>query len=126
PVPGHRRCLTPPPLPPANPGEAWRPDAPAVPDKPDAGLSARTRDRHRRVHDLLAAGYTIRQICHQLDLARGTVRRFARTADVADLLRGQRHSSTVSVLAPFVEHLQQRWAEGITNAATLLAEIRAL
>jgi transposase len=54
------------------------------------------------------------------------VRRFARTADVEDLLRGQRHSSTVSVLAPFVEHLQQRWAEGITNAATLLAEIRAL
>jgi transposase len=125
-IAAHRRCLKPaPPLAPAD-DEVRVPETPPTRDEFDTGLAVRTQDRHRSVHELLAAGRTIRQICHQLGLARGTVRRFARTDNAEDLLRGQRHSSTVSVLAPFADHLRQRWTDGITNATTLLAEIRAL
>jgi AcrR family transcriptional regulator len=92
----------------------------------ESGLAARTRRRHHQVTQLLEQGHTLRQICRQLGLSRGTVRRFARAEDVEDLVPSQRHSGRVSILAPYVEYLQRRFAEGVTNAATLYAEIHAL
>jgi len=128
----HQRCFTQPP-PHAAPAEGQAegavvavPDELSVAHQPEAGLAARTRDRHRSIHELLAAGNTLRAVCRQLNLSRGTVRRFARATNVEELLRGRRHSSRISDLATFVEHLHQRWAEGVTNAATLWTEIRAL
>jgi transposase len=127
----HRRCFTQPPpeatvaVADAESAEAAVPDEPLVAHEPDTGLAARTNDRHRAVHELLAAGQTLREICRKLNLSRGTVRRFARAEDVEELLRGQRHSSRISALDPFVEHLRQRWADGVTNASALWKEIRA-
>jgi hypothetical protein len=92
-VASHRRCLTPPPPAPAG-GEVRVPETPTALDEPEIGLGARTRDRHRTVHDLLAAGHTIRQICRQLSLSRGTVRRFGRAENAEDLLRGQRQPTS--------------------------------
>jgi transposase-like protein len=89
-------------------------------DRHADGLAARARKRSQAVHQLVAAGANIRQICRELDLSRGTVRRFARATTVDELRPGQRHSNEVSVLEPFAEHLRQRWNQGITNATALL------
>jgi transposase len=127
----HRRCVptvpvvTDSPFSPGIEGVAI-PTAADQPVEHQQGLVARTRQRHQRVHELLDQGLTIREVCRQLALSRGTVRGFARARQVEDVLTGQRHTSRVSTLAPFVVHLHERWAEGVTNAATLYAEIRAL
>jgi transposase-like protein len=130
-VAAHRQCLPTPPAPPtdcspippvANVSTGQETNKVAH----EGGLTVRTRQRHQRVHELLDQGLTIREICRQLELSRGTVRRFARADQVEDLLTGRRHSDRASDLAPFTEHLHHRWADGVTDAATLHAEIRAL
>src|SRR2546429_328693 len=49
-------------------------------------LVVRTRERHAAVQLLLAEGHSLNQICKQLRLDAGTVRRFARAANVEELL----------------------------------------
>jgi 8-oxo-dGTP diphosphatase len=72
-----------------------------------------------------ANGVPLKQIARELGLARGTVRRFARNT-VEDVLPQPRTTSEPSALAPYYDHLHRRFAEGVTNAAVLHAEIRAL
>ena len=63
-------------------------------------------------------------ISQTLGLDPKTVRRFARAASVNELLTVR--STQPSVLDDYAEHLQQRWAAGVTDAVALTAEITAL
>ena len=124
----HRRCVAVPQ--PTAPGNAHAPELPPAP--PPAGLrrggalAVRLREHHRQVHDLIDGGGSLKGISRQLGLARGTVRRLARASTVEELLTGRRLPSGPRILDPYAEHLRRRWADGVTNAADLFAEIRAL
>jgi transposase len=87
--------------------------------------ATRARERHAAVHALLSQGVAIKAICRQLDLARGTVRRFARADTVEELLTRNATGRRTSILEPFTPYLHQRWNEGCTNATALFAEITA-
>jgi transposase len=85
---------------------------------------ARTRQRHDDVQRLIAEGLTISAISRRLGLDRTTVRRFARTIDVDELLVIATHRE--SLLDGYTQHLNARMAAGVDNAAALHTEIRAL
>jgi transposase len=87
-------------------------------------LAARTRERHAAIHALLASGTSVSAISQALRLDRKTVRRFVRAGSVAELLTA--HPTLGSVLDGYVDHLQQRWSAGVTDAVALTAEITAL
>jgi transposase len=84
----------------------------------------RTRERHAAVQEQLAAGASISAIGRTLSLNRRTVRRFARAADVDQLLGKAR--SRGSLLDPFKPYLHERFNAGHTDAAALTDEIKAL
>jgi transposase len=86
-------------------------------------LVARTRERHAAVHDLLAAGKSLGAISRILSLDRKTVQRFAREPGVEKLL--VKATSRETRLDPFKPWINQRWNEGITDAAALHAELQA-
>ena len=69
---------------------------PSLPENP---LTVRTRERHAAVQEQLAAGASISAIGRTRSLNRRTVRRFARAADVEQLLGKAR--SRGSLLDPF-------------------------
>jgi transposase len=92
----------------------------AVPGQP--GLATRTADRHAAVHALLGQGKNLAQICRELGLSRGTVRRFARAADPGELT-GPR-ASRPSQLDKHRDYLHQRFGEDCTNATVLFTELR--
>ena len=83
----------------------------------------RTRERHAAIWDLLAAGHSLSAISRILGLDRQTVQRFAREPDVAELL--VKATSRDSKLDPFKPCINQRWNDGITDAAALHAELQA-
>jgi transposase len=87
-------------------------------------LAVRTQERYAAVQTLVAAGTSVSAISQTLGLDRKTVRRSARAGSVAELLTA--HPTRDRVLDDYVEHLQQRWAAGATDAAALTAEITAL
>lgn len=84
----------------------------------------RTRERHAAVQEQLAAGASISAIGRALSLNRRTVRRFARTADVEQLLG--KAGSRGSLLDPFKPYLHERFNAGHTDAAALTEQIKAL
>ena len=86
-------------------------------------LVARTRERHAAVHELLEAGRSLGAVSRALGLDRNTVLRFAREPDVAKLL--VKATSRESKLDPFKACINQRWNEGVTDAAALHAELQA-
>ncbi|MGH3094828.1 MAG: ISL3 family transposase, partial [Streptosporangiales bacterium] len=86
-------------------------------------LVTRTRERHAAIHELLDAGQSLAAICRILHLDRKTVQRFAREPDVEKLL--VKATSRQTRLDPFKPYLNQRWNDGITDAAALHAEITA-
>jgi aminoglycoside/choline kinase family phosphotransferase len=72
----------------------------------EAGLLVpRTRQRYEAVHALHAKGTSVRAICRELGLARGTVRRFLRAVDA--LVAWQR-ASRPGVLPPYDQALLAR------------------
>jgi len=101
------------PAPPVGPGD--RTDRWAV----------RAREHHAAVHALLADGVGITAICRRLDLARGTVRRYARADTVEELLTRNGTGRRPGLLDEFTPYLHQRWNDGRTNAAQLFTEITA-
>jgi hypothetical protein len=88
----------------------------------ERALVTRTRDRYAAVQQLVAAGHSVGAISVQLDLDRGTVRRFARATTVDELL--VKATNRLSVLDGHTEHLLARFTAGITDTAILLAELR--
>jgi transposase len=141
-VTAHRACLTQPEshddagaaaagTGPAPPQPAASPGGP-LPAEPDGlrdvcgrerRLVTRTRERHAAVHDLLAAGQSLSAISRILSVDRKTVLRFAREPDVGKLL--VKATSRDSKLDPFKPWINQRWNQGITDAAALHAELAA-
>jgi len=89
-------------------------------------LSVRVRLHYQQIHALASKGKGIKEIACELRLSRGTVRRFTRAASVDELLPVEPRPGRVSILAPFADHLWQRWNDGTTNATTLFREIQAL
>jgi len=139
-VVAHRGCLKEDPEPgdvggmPSGPDPAGAaPAAPAPPPAEPDGLRdvcgrerhlvTRTRERHAAIHELLAAGHSLGAISGTLGLDRHTVRRFARQPDVDKLL--VKATSRDSKLDPFKPWINQRWNQGITDAAALHAELQA-
>jgi DNA-binding NarL/FixJ family response regulator len=98
------------------------PAAVAPRDRTDR-VARRTRDRFRLIHDLLDQGMSLRAIATQLQLSRGTVRRFARAEHPEQLLVNNGTGYRTSLLEPYKPYLHKRWAEGATNATALAAEI---
>jgi transposase len=88
-------------------------------------LHERVHQRHAAVHGLLEQGRGIKQVARDLNLAIGTVRRYARAEKPGDLL-GNQWQHRASPLDEFKPHLRRRLAEGATNAAALYREIKAL
>lgn len=91
-------------------------------DSDDSPAQTRLRQRHQAIHELASAGLGAKTIGRQLNLARGTVRRYLRASSVSDLLNRPR-AGRPSRLDPFVAYLHQRLAEGATNATALFREI---
>ncbi len=113
-------------------GEAARPsdeEAPVAP--PDGTLDVhgrprrivgRIRERHRRVHELLAQGRSLRGISRDLDLDYYAVRRYAQPPDVETLLVKVTQRRTL--LDDYKPYLYERLAQGCRNASELLREVR--
>nr|WP_262705545.1 ISL3 family transposase [Streptomyces sp. NEAU-383] len=87
-------------------------------------LVARTRERHQQIHERIERGDSLRAIARELHLSRGTVLRFARAADVEQLLVAATHRP--SAIDDYRLYLHHRWMEGCTNAAALTREIQQL
>jgi transposase len=87
-------------------------------------LVARTRERHQQVHERIERGDSLRAIARDLHLSRGTVNRFARAADVTELLFAATHRPTL--LDDYRLYSHHRWMEGCTNASALAREIQRL
>ena len=117
-------ALAAPALPPAEPdGLPAEPDGLRDVCGRERPLVARTRERHAAIWDLLAAGHSLGAISGELGLDRHTVRRFAREPDVDKLL--VKATNRDSKLDPFKPRINQRWNDGITDAAALHAELQA-
>jgi transposase len=87
-------------------------------------LVVRTRERYVAVQQLLTEGVSLTEICRQLDLERGTVRRFARATSLDELL--VKAVNRASVLDGYTQHLSARFTAGVTNATVLHTELTAL
>lgn len=85
-------------------------------------LVVRTRERYAAVQQLVIEGHSLNQICQQLQLDRGTVRRFACATNVQELL--VKATNRAGKLDGYLDHLQARFHEGITDAVALHAELR--
>ncbi|WP_280785043.1 hypothetical protein [Rhodococcus opacus] len=97
---------------------------PTESDLADSRLATRTRERHAAVHELLSQGRTISYISRTLPLDRKTVRRFARAADVRELLPTTRTGrSRHDEYAPY---LRERVAGGCVDTAVLTRGITEL
>lgn len=104
------------------------PDVPAlgtaaVPTRTYA-LAKRTRARFEAVHACLARGLSRNATTRELNLDIQTVRRFANATHVEQLLGKAEHRPTA--LDPYIDLVNQRWNEGVTNARVIFAEARAL
>jgi transposase len=87
-----------------------------------AGARCRTIERHEAVQRLVAAGLSERSIATRLGIARGTVRRYRQAATPPERAAPARRPG---ILAPYLPHLERRWAEGGRNGLQLWREIRA-
>jgi transposase len=86
-------------------------------------LVARTLERHAAVHKLLREDRSQREAADVLGLDRKTVGRFAAETDPERLL--VKATGRAGKLDPFKPWINQRWNEGVTNAAALHREITA-
>jgi hypothetical protein len=100
------------------------PPPPRPADRPESAAQTRLRHRHQSIHQLAADGCGAKTIARQLNLARGTVRRYLRAPTVDDLLNRPR-AGRPSRLDPFTAYLHRRLAQGETNATELFREITA-
>lgn len=106
------------------------PSAPAPAAEPIAApqrsyrLAERTRERYAAVQQCLARGLSRSAISRELNLDRQTVRRFANATCVEELLATAEHRLTK--LDPYIDLVNRRWNEGVTNAQTITCELRTL
>lgn len=96
----------------------------ALARRESSALVTRTRQRYAAVQALRGQGKGIKTIMRELDLAKDTVRRFARASSVEDLLATARDGRP-SVLDEYKPYLHHRFNLGHTNGSQLFTEIRA-
>jgi transposase len=111
----HRRCLQRPTNTPVQ--------APALAPPAEGRRATNTRARHAGVHALLAKGVSLKAIGRQLQLSRGTVRKYARAQGPQQLI-GPNPSSGHGRLGPFKAYLQASCDQGITDTNVLYEQIR--
>ena len=99
------------------------PEPAARPERP-CRLAGRTRDRYTQVQECLARGLSRTAAARQLNLDIQTVRRFANASCAEELPGKAEHRSTK--LDPFLDLVNQRWNQGMTNAEAITAELRTL
>ena len=97
---------------------------PAAPPGRTRRLAERTRARYAEVQECLARGLSRAAVSRELNLDIQTVRRFANASCAEELLGKAEHRSTK--LDPFIDLVNQRWNEGVTNAEAITAELRTL
>lgn len=103
------------------------PTPPDAPRRPNAAARAsqasliRREARYEEAADLRAKGVSISRIAALLGVERKTVRRWLRLGHVPSWKQRPR----TSILAPFADELDRRWAEGCRNAAQLWRELVA-
>jgi transposase len=129
-VTSHNTCLRPPilqisQLAPDQSAGAAEAAPPGRRERAGGKFHDRVHERHAAVHALLARGRNLKQITRELDLARGTVRRYVRAATADELLHDQ-WQHRVGPLEEYKPYLRRRVAEGCGNATTLHQEIREL
>ncbi|WP_229914554.1 ISL3 family transposase [Streptomyces capitiformicae] len=107
----HSACLREP-----DPDPESGPDVVCPPVSHAGRLAARVQQHHTAVHELLGQGLSVRAVAHRLDLARNTVRRYARAATWQELATG-RWQNLPSTLDPYKPYLHRRWNEGHTSGA---------
>ncbi|GAA4260871.1 hypothetical protein GCM10022255_091280 [Dactylosporangium darangshiense] len=95
-------------------------EARAVPRLADSPLAVRTRQRHHDIHEFLAAGLGVKAIARRLQLAIGTVRRFARAATGTRTAHGSA-GPTRTPMACYVSTSPKApiWLGGIVTTSTL-------
>ncbi|MER7112766.1 ISL3 family transposase [Streptomyces sp. NPDC000229] len=107
-------------------------DALEPPPVPDGFLDVRgrprrivatIRERHQAVQDLVAEGRSLRGISRDLDLDYYAVRRYAKTANVNELLVKVTQRRTK--LDDYKPYIYQRFTSGCHNASQLFREVRA-
>jgi transposase len=87
-------------------------------------LAGRTRARYAEVQECLARGLSRAAVARELNLDIQTVRRFANATCAQELPGKAEHRSTK--LDPFIDLVNQRWNQGVTNAEAITAELRVL
>ena len=97
---------------------------PAAPPRRARRLAERTRARYAEVQECLARGLSRAAVSRELNLDIQTVRRFANATCAEELLGKAEHRSTR--LDPYIDIVNQRWNEGVTNAEAIAAELRIL
>lgn len=86
-------------------------------------LAARTKQRYADVQECLGRGLSRAAVGRELNLDIQTVQRFADARTVEELLGKAENRATK--LDPWLDVVNQRWNEGITNAAQIHTELRA-
>jgi transposase len=110
---------------PAPPEPAPLPAAePAGPPGRTYRLAERTRMRYAEVQECLARGLSRAATAQELNPGIQTVRRFANATCAEELPGKAEHRLTRP--GPYIDLAGQRWNEGVTNAGTITAELRAL
>lgn len=125
-VSAHAACLPEPPLVDnlAADGQHSEIGPPPQPDPPiEYPLARRHRERHAAIHELLAAGRSRAEAARELGISERTVYRFAGTPLEQYLGRANNRASR---LDRFMDHLHQRFADGLCNATALHREIQLL
>ncbi|WP_408907078.1 ISL3 family transposase [Streptomyces atratus] len=87
-------------------------------------LVARTRERYAAVQERLAQGKSLTAIGRELRLDHSAVRRFARAANIDELL--VKAVNRQSLLDKYKPYLHQRWNEGCHDIPRLHRELRGL
>jgi len=76
--------------------------------------------RYRQVKQLAAAGFSQREIAHQVGICRGTVIQYLRAEEFPELPPQRVRPSRLDRYRPLLE---RRWAEGCTNSSQLWREL---
>lgn len=114
----HRDCLRATEPAPADRSTSWPRG-----EEPVGRFAERAARHHAQVHDLLAAGHSIRGIARGLGWGHRTVQRYARAATWQELVDGKWKGPRPSKFDPFKPYLRQRWEAGCRNAFDLHREI---
>ena len=77
----------------------------------------------KRLYEMHGEGHSARAIARELGLARNTVLKYLRSPDA---MRPKPRPPRGSMLDPYAQHIDRRWAEGLENCVVLLRELRAL